>query len=501
MLIVATMRLQTAPRVLALSMALALSTSFIAPVFAQSSDTIAALKIRLEALERELQTLRNGSGSETAKTPATPTATLEERLEELDAQIRVLARQMEIDKEQAAAAAKSAPVVQAARDGFSFRSSDGSFRVRFRGYVQSDGRFFLEDDRRPAVDTFVMRRVRPIVEATLFNQFDFRIMPDFGGGTTVLQDAYIDARFRPDFKIRAGKFKPPFGFERLMSATELPFIERALPTALVPNRDVGVMVHGDLLAGNLAYAGGIFNGVPDGGSADSDAQDGKDLVARVFVQPFRTVRDSRWQGLGAGVAVSYGVQHGSPTSTILPTFRTSGQQTLFAYLAQDTTGPAAFSDGDHTRVSPQFHYYYRSYGVIGEYVYSSGNVRRGNGAAVLDNSAWQIAGTWVVTGETPSYRGVTPRSAFDPKNGKWGALEVLARYHELKIDPDTFPLFASATASARSVDGWTVGTNWILNTGVKISANFDHLNFTGGAANGANREAENALLTRIQIAF
>ena len=490
-----------APHSLILSIALALSTPFITPVFAQSPETVAALKTQLEALERQLQALRNGSGGETAKPGAAAIPAIEERLEELDAQIRVLARQMEIDKEQAAAAAKSAPVVQAARDGFSFRSADGAFRLRLRGYVQSDGRFFLEDDTRPAVDTFVMRRVRPIVEATLFNQFDFRIMPDFGGGTTVLQDAYIDARFRPDFKIRAGKFKPPFGFERLMSATELPFIERALPTALVPNRDVGVMVHGDLLAGNLAYAGGIFNGVPDGGSADSDAQDGKDLVARVFVQPFRTARDSRWQGLGAGIAVSYGVQHGSPTSTILPTFRTSGQQTLFTYLAQDTTGPAAFADGDHTRVSPQFHYYYRSYGVIGEYVYSSGNVRRGNGAAVLDNSAWQIAGTWVVTGETPSYRGVAPRSAFDPKNGKWGALEVLARYHELKLDPDTFPLFASAAASARSVDGWTVGTNWILNTGVKISANFEHLNFTGGAAAGANREAENALLSRIQIAF
>jgi phosphate-selective porin OprO and OprP len=152
-------------------------------------------------------------------------------------------------------------------------------------------------------------------------------------------------------------------------------------------------------------------------------------------------------------------------------------------------------------VSPQFHYYFRSYGVIGEYVYSSGNVRRGNGAAVLDNSAWQIAGSWVVTGETPSYRGVAPRAAFDPKNGKWGALEIVARYHELRIDPDTFPLFASAVASARSVDGWTLGTNWILNTGVKISANFEHLNFTGGAAAGANREAENAVLSRIQIAF
>src|SRR5688572_1451077 len=112
-----------AHRMLILSIAVVLSTSLIEPVFAQQPDTSAASK----------------------GAPA-PTPTLEARLEELEAQIRVLLRQMEIDKEQAAAAARSAPVVQAARDGFSFRSADGAFRLRLRGYVQSDGRFFLEDD-------------------------------------------------------------------------------------------------------------------------------------------------------------------------------------------------------------------------------------------------------------------------------------------------------------------------------------------------------------------
>ena len=132
-----------APPSLILSIALALSTPLSTPVFAQSPETVAALKTQLEALERQLQALRNSTGGETAKPAAAATPTIEERLDELDAQIRVLARQMEIDKEQAAAAAKSAPVVQAARDGFSFRSADGAFRLRLRGYVQSDGRFFL----------------------------------------------------------------------------------------------------------------------------------------------------------------------------------------------------------------------------------------------------------------------------------------------------------------------------------------------------------------------
>ena len=38
----------------------------------------------------------------------------------------------------------------------------------------------------------------------------FKLMPDFGNGTTVLQDAYADARFSSWFRIRAGTYKEEF---------------------------------------------------------------------------------------------------------------------------------------------------------------------------------------------------------------------------------------------------------------------------------------------------
>ena len=73
----------------------------------------------------------------------------------------------------------------------------------------------------------------------MFKLFDVRVMPDFGGGTTVLQDAYVDARFKPSFKIRVGKFKSPFGLERLQSAIDMTFIERGAPTSLAPEPGPG----------------------------------------------------------------------------------------------------------------------------------------------------------------------------------------------------------------------------------------------------------------------
>src|SRR5205085_2682524 len=110
--------------------------------------------------------------------------------------------------------------------------------------------------------------LRPIIEGTVFGKYDFRLMTDFGGGTAVVQDAYVNVNQLPWARLEIGKFKPPVGLERLQSATAILFVERGLPTNLVPNRDVGVQVWADTLGGVFSYAAGIFDGAPDGGSLD-----------------------------------------------------------------------------------------------------------------------------------------------------------------------------------------------------------------------------------------
>ena len=41
-----------------------------------------------------------------------------------------------------------------------------------------DGRFY--GDGGTAHDTFLLRRVRPIIEGTVFEKYDYRVMLDFG---------------------------------------------------------------------------------------------------------------------------------------------------------------------------------------------------------------------------------------------------------------------------------------------------------------------------------
>ena len=430
---------------------------------------------------------------------------VDERLDEIDQKLRVLDRKAEIKDEAEAEKAKTATMVTSGKDGFSLKSADGAFVLKLRGYVQFDARLFSDDRVRPNVDTFLLRRARPIFEGTVFDRFDFRIMPDFGQGTSVLFDAYLEARFAPAFKVRAGKFKPPVGLERLQGATDIFFVERALPTNLVPNRDLGVQISGDLAGGRASYAAGVFNGVVDGANGgDLDSNSGKDVAARIFFTPFAKLENAALRGLGFGVSASQGTQTGALTATGLPSYRTDGQQTFFSYRSDGTAAGTVIANGDRKRLSPQLYWYGSRFGLLSEYTTSSQEVRRGAVAADLENKAWQVAGSWVIAGGSPSYRGVAPKKNFDPKAKTWGAFELVGRYSELDVDDDAFPLFASPTSSASSAKAWSVGLNWYLNRSVRFMFDLAQTRFEGGAVSGpgvGDRPDEKVVFSRFQVNF
>jgi len=427
--------------------------------------------------------------------------TTEEKVDAVDQRIRILERQLELEKEQAAEKAKGTLQASAGKDGFVLKSADGDYQLRIRGYIQTDGRFFEDDVDRPATDTLLIRRARPIFEATLAKRFDFKIMPDFGDGKTVLQEAYAEVRLLPAFGIRAGKFKVPFGLERLQSATNLPFLERALPNNLVPNRDVGLQVQGQFLEGTISYAAGVFNGVPDGGSADIDVNNGKEIAGRAFFHPFRRTSAPSLRGLGVGIAATYGDNRGTPASSGLGAYRTVAQQAFFTYRIGTTDATAVVAEGRGVRLSPQLYYFVGWFGLLADQVSSSHEVRIGGQTAALENDAWQATAMFVLTGEQASYSGVVPKSPIDARWNGGGAVELVARYGELSIDGGTFPVFADPAVSARQAREAALAVNWYLNRHMKMMLDASVTRFDGGGASGADREDEKVLLTRLQLAF
>jgi phosphate-selective porin OprO/OprP len=415
---------------------------------------------------------------------------LREQIRALEQNLLIFERRQEIRDE--AVSASPPAIVTAGPAGFGLTSADRRYRLRLWANAQADARFFLGDSIE-GNDTFLIRRLRLSFEGNLGEKFQYRLMPDFAPATFNLLEAYVTYSHAPAFNLLAGKTKSPFDLERLVSQTDLLFVERAYPTSLAPNRDIGLQIFGEFAAGTLGYQIAWLNGARDNDTTLTDGDDGKEIVARLFAHPFRNAAGSWLQGLGLGAAVS----HGSRNSSAPNGFRTNAQQTFFAWRSP------VVNDGEQRRFEPQAYFYFGPYGLIGSWVTSRQTVSAGPGAGAreLTHTAWYAAASWVLTGEDVTYRGVTPASGFSWRDGTWGAFEVAVRYGEFAVDDDAFPLFANPATSARRARGTTLGLNWHLSRNVKAVLNLEHTSFAGGAGNPVTQENERALLSRLQVRY
>ncbi len=421
-------------------------------------------------------------------------ATLEERVQALELQLATAHHRQD-----------TAPRgVANTKEGFGLASADGTYRLKVWGYLQGEGRFFLGDDEVPLTNTFVLRRARIIAEGSV-GPFDFRVMPDFGNGTTVLLDAYVAASVRPWFKVQVGRGKVPLGLEFLQNDTVTLFIERAYPTQLVPNRDNGLQISGDVGGGVLGYAVGIYNGAPDGASRDSDINDDKDGVARLYATPF-VGANPLLAGLSLGIAGSYGHEDGAASATAatavssLPTYKSPGQATIFTYAAN------VFAAGDRWRLAPQAYYAFGPVSVMAEYTRSVQEIQLAAVSDTVANQGWQLSAGWVLTNEKATFKGVSPASPLAFDGSGWGAFELAARVHRLDIDDTAFTRgFASATTQVTQATGYACGLNWYMTRQVKLKLDYEHTRFVGGGggtlADPRDREAENLISAQIQLVY
>lgn len=432
---------------------------------------------------------------------------LREQLRLLEQKILVLERK----EEAATAAANAAPKLIASDGRIEIASADGANSLRLRGLVQADHRFY--DSANDAADSFLLRRARLIFEGKFSGMFQYVIQTEFAGTVQIL-DANVNATISPVFNVRVGKFKTPVGLEQLQSDPVAMFNERSVATNLTPNRDIGIQVQGDLLENRLNYTAALLNGVPDAGnnvSGGVDFDSGKTVAVRLFATPFVNDKDSALSGLGFGAAASVGDYE--TVSGRLAGYRTDGQQVFFTYLTSTTSAADnVTAAGRGITVSPQAYYYRGPFGLLAEYVDSSIEVQRGSGPVVeVGNTAYNISAGYVLTGEASNYRGVTPRTSFNPSAGTWGAFEVVARFAGVDIDDNVFSggagaRLANPNVSATKAITYGLGLNWHLSRTARAGFNFFHNEFdlAPGASPSATAlisDDENTFISRVQLSF
>ena len=416
---------------------------------------------------------------------------LEQKVEELDQRVKVAERNKELKDEEAATRAKSAASVTADASGFNIKSNDGAFVLKIGADAQVDNRAFVGDGSAAGADTVLLRRVRPALSGTVYKYFDYYFRPDFGQGSTVIYEAYIEMKYVPAAKLRVGKFKPPMGLERLQSDDDTSFVERGLPTLLVPSRDIGYQISGDVVPKKVNYSVGVFNGVADNGLSDTAASSHRDFAARLFLTPFSGAARNPLSGLGFGSGISGGGVDG----IALPAYKTFGQTTFFTFASGVT------SAGHRTRLSPQGYYYLGPFGLLAEYTLTEEGFKKGLVQRDIAFRAWQVEATYILTGEKKGFTSPTPRKPFDWRSHGWGAVELAVRVGDFSAEQAVYNYgFANPATTPRHSHEWVGGVNWYLNRLFRISVDYGNTNFGGGAATG-NRLSERVLTTRFQINF
>jgi phosphate-selective porin OprO/OprP len=516
---------------------------------ANAADT-EALERRIRELEKRLERFEQ---KETVA-PAPVAKTVNPEVQKLTSKVNTLERKLEIQDEVATSNFSKLPKFEAGSNGFKISSSDNNNSVRIRASVQTDGRFYMDDHNKSfgstgpngIADRFDLKQARGWVEGRLWKYIDYKIMPDFGGGKLTLADAYFDAHYFPYASLSVGKQKTPLSLERLQGDADGTFLERAFPTYLASNRDIGVMLHGEFAKPGytpeyggpvdfknfVSYQAGIFNGAGDNGSVDTDLGDDKEFVGRIFAHPFQHTGIDFLEGFGVGIAGSMErprerIANTLPTGVGSNSIVNNASAVTLLDTKTKTDTVAVYQNGEHYRIYPQAYWYSGPFGLLGEYVLSSQQLlgREASKAGATqrelgmrqDNSAWQIQASYVLTGEDNTFQSVKPIQAFDPVKGNWGAFQVAARWSELTIDKGSFANLAGAKNSFRlydpsksisSAQEWAIGLNWFLNSNVRIMADYAQTHFEGGAGtisngvwSGGNRPTEKVFATRFQLVF
>lgn len=344
---------------------------------------------RRQTTSRILAGLAIAAGFLHAQTPATT----QQQIDQLQQQLDQLKQQQKADEAAAKAvnpaASNSNASVTADSHGFTIKSNDGDFTLNIGADIQIDNRSFSGTGSSSLPDTILLRRARPVFQGTIYKYVDYFFRPDFGKGSVAIYDAYAELKYFSHAKLRIGKFKTPIGLERLQSDDDTTFVERGLPSLLVPQRDIGFQLAGDLINKRVGYQVGIFNGVADNALGDAAVSNHRDFAARIFATPFAPDQKNPLKGLGFGL----GMTGGNVDGEALPSFSTFGQNAFLPFASGVTEA------GHRTRLQPQLYYYLGGFGLFSELSKNEEGFQKGTFRTDLGFRAWQVETSYILTGK------------------------------------------------------------------------------------------------------
>ena len=356
-------------------------------------------------------------------------------------------------------------------NGYKLSSSDGEHSLKFGGRIMSDYAIWNNGDETFSGTEF--RRVRFFNSGKVYGNVKYKLQLDFAGGGVSFKDVYMEVAMPYAGNVKVGHFKEPFRLEALTSSKYITFMERALPIAFSPERNVGIMLHESFMDDKLSIQAGLFREASSGN--DKMIDDVRNITTRITFLPINN--DNNLLHLGAAFSS-----------------RSSSDDTYSVSSRAENHLGTKLLDMDLDNVTgmnlmgAEMAFVMGSFSVQGEYVMNSVE-------AMEDYSFSGYYGqvSYFLTGEKRKYKNslagfdrVKPNKNMKEGEGL-GAFELAARYSSMDL----------SEAHAGTLNDITVGLNWYLNPCTRLMFNY----VMGTLDNHGVETTENTFQCRMQIDF
>lgn len=324
----------------------------------------------------------------------------------------------------------------------------------------------LRDSPDVDVDGVAIDRRRIGVDGRLFGAIAFQIERDLGDNEQPWRDVFVEVRTPWALRVRGGRFKIPFGQERLTSIGDIDFVQRSLPTeSLTPARDTGIQIEGRSRGRGWVAQAGVFAHDGDVARGGTDSAAGRTVAGRLVGTPLWWAGPRTLRRLEMGVAATVG---DVPEGLNGLRARTSGGFEAMAPV---------YVRGRRVRIGAEARFTQGPMSVSGEFLQSrderAGQGIGDTGLPDMVGRGWYVSATSFAVGRLAS-GGTGPLKPLG--RGGIGTIQLAARIDALgfRSDASSEPAFRNPRAAhvlPNDVRNLTLGVNWFPVRYVKVQWN------------------------------
>ena len=341
--------------------------------------------------------------------------------------------------------------------------------VVLTGFFQADAGWVTQSDSNQTAvgdlqDGADFRRARLAATGLAAENVGYMLEMDFAfPGRPNFMDVWGEVRNLDSLQnVRVGQYRQPFGLDGLTSVKELTFLERGLPFAFLPFRQIGAMAHGTSECEDMTWAVSGFRAQTDAFGANV-GDNGYGLATRL------TARHSGGRGETIHLGGAYSVI--APTSDSV---RYHNQPEFF--VSDSISGETPFFVDTGLIAMETVHLFAGEVAATlgpghaqGELVYALVD-RQAASSANFSGASFQAG--YILTGEHRPYDSknavlgrIVPHQNFG-SDGGCGAWEIAARWSYLDLN--------DGGVRGGLLNDVTAGLNWYLNRNTKLQFNYVH---------------------------